>query len=372
MFGEELRSGGIGYSVLRILTIITTQFVPYGGLTTVAMNYYRRLDHSKYRMDFASTNDAPEGLKQELEVNGDSYHRLPGRKNLIQYYNALKRICCSYNIVHVHANSATATIELKAAQAAGVEKRIIHIHNTTCSHMVIHKALKPIFNRTYTDAIACSKAAGEWIFPQEKYLVLNNAIDLERYSFSEENRHVVREELGLEDAFVVGHVGKMTYQKNHEFLVRTFAKLHAQDSNTKLLLVGGGELRTGVESLAEQLGIADCVVFTGMVNAAERYLSAMDCFVFPSRWEGLPLSIMEAQANGLKCIVSDKVTKEVDIAHQLVFLPINNNEDEWAYKIIESLSYQRKDASDVLSQSLRRNGFDIRSNVRELETIYSE
>lgn len=354
----------------RILTVITTQFVPYGGLTTVAMNYYRQLDHSKFRMDFASTNDAPEGLKQELEANGDSYHKLPGRKKLFQYYAALKKLCRSYDIVHVHANSATATIELKAAQAAGVTKRIIHIHNTTCSHMAIHKALKPIFDRTYTDAIACSKAAGEWIFQDGTYLVLNNAIDLKRYGFSEENRQKVRSELGIGEELVVGHVGKMVYQKNHEFLIRVFARVHERIPDAKLLLVGDGELRKDIESQVDQLGLDGTVIFTGMVNAAERYFSAMDVFAFPSRWEGLPLSLLEAQANGLECIVSEKVTKEVNITGSIPFLKIID-ETEWVAVIVRSSFKDRKIMSMENCSRLRENNYDVLTNTQKLVKLYS-
>ena len=355
----------------RILTIITTQFVPYGGLTTVAMNYYRHLDHKQFQMDFASTNDAPEGLKQELKVNKDTYHVLPGRKRILMYYKALKALCRSYDIVHIHANSATATIELKAAKAAGVKKRIIHIHNTTCSHMEVHKLLKPIFDKTYTDAIACSKAAGEWIFPDGRYLVLNNAIDLERYAFSEANRVEVREQLGINDSTVViGHVGKIITQKNHKFLVQCFYRVHEKVSDSKLLLIGDGELREEIEQLVSAFGLTDSVIFTGMVNASEKYLSAMDCFVFPSIWEGLPLSVLEAQANGLPCILSDNVTREVNVTHNLVFLSIKKNQDFWAEKIMHSFIRDRKEASLRNRNLLSVEGYDIEKNVSDLEEIY--
>lgn len=358
----------------KILTVITTQFVPYGGLTTVAMNYYLHIDHTRFKMDFASTNDAPEELQQKLRQNGNVYYKLPTRKKLMQYYSVLKKLCRSYDVVHIHANSATATLELSAAKAAGVKKRIIHIHNTTCSHMVVHRMLKPIFDKTYTDAIACSKAAGEWIFPSGKYLVLNNAIDLDRYAFSEENRQDVREELGLKDALVVGHVGKMVYQKNHEFLINVFAKLHVQEPNSKLLLVGDGELRNNIESQIEQLGLTDAVVLIGMVNSAERYLSAMDCFVFPSRWEGLPLSVLEAQVNGLTCVVSDKVTREVGLTDSIYFLPIDRNEEKltekWACAISNQRSISRNSQSSQNCEAVGAAGFDIRLNVSRLEEVY--
>ena len=354
----------------RILIVITTQFVPYGGLTTVAMNYYRQIDHKKFKMDFASTNVAQEGLHQELASNGDAYYRLPRRINLVQYYIALKELCHTYDIVHVHANSATATVELKAAEAAGVKKRIIHIHNTTCSHMRLHKALKPVFDRTYTDAIACSKAAGEWIFPENNFLILNNAIDLCRYGFSEKNRQIVRSELGIGDELVIGHVGKMVYQKNHEFLIRVFAKLHVKTPDAKLLLVGDGVLRKDIESQVDHLGLGSEVIFTGMVNAAERYLSAMDVFVFPSRWEGLPLSIMEAQANGLKCIVSEKVTKEVNITGTIPFLNIND-ENKWITEIINSTYKNRKTMSIDNCLHLRENNYDILTNTQKLVDLYT-
>lgn len=355
----------------KILIVITTQFVPYGGLTTVAMNYYRHLDHSKFEMDFASTNDAPEGLQQELKANGSAYYKLPMREKFIQYYSALNRLCRSYDVVHVHANSATATLELRAAKAAGVKRRIIHIHNTTCSHMVVHRVLKPLFDKTYTDAIACSKAAGEWIFPAGKYMVLNNAIDLGRYAFSEIARSDVRKQLGIDsETIVIGHVGKIIKQKNHAFLLRCFARVHEMNPRCKLLLIGDGELRKEIEQQARELGVITNIIFTGMVNTSEKYLSAMDCFVFPSLWEGLPLSVLEAQANGLPCVVSDKVTKEVDITHNLVFLSIEEDEEIWVHKILLSTNVNRKTASEYNCKLLQNEGFDIRNNIRNLEAIY--
>ena len=357
----------------KILVIITTKFVPYGGLTTVAMNYYRHIDHSNFKMDFASTNKAPEILENELKKNGDSYYRLPPRKKIVRYCTELKKLCAGYDAVHIHANSATATFELLAAKNAGVRKRIIHIHNTTCTHMTVHRILKPAFDRLYTDAVACSKAAGEWMFPENKYIVLNNAIDLGRYAYSEDNRVKIRNELGIGDVFVVGHVGKITAQKNHQFLIRCFAGVHYHLPDSKLLLVGDGDLKTETEEQVKRLKLTDNVIFTGMVNASESYLSAMDCFAFPSRWEGLPLSVVEAQANGLKCIVSDKVTEEVNVASELTFLPIEEEcEAEWVKHILSSMDYDRKSSSKQMIRSLRDNHYDICDNAEALERIYTE
>ena len=296
----------------RILVIITTSMVPYGGLATVALNYYRNIDQTEYHMDFASTNVLPEILDVELKKNGSKYYQLPNRiHQLPTYISTLKKICGNYDVIHVHGNSATTAIELLAAKMADVSKRIVHIHNTHTDHILVHNLLKPFFNKLYTDAIACSKMAGEWIF--SKYAVLNNAIELSKYSYNDTNRRMIRRKYGISDNdFVIGHVGKLVAQKNHTFLLDIFSSFR-ESMPSKLMIVGDGVLRNNIEEQAKNMNIEDDVIFCGMTSDASPYYSSFDCFVFPSLFEGLPLSVLEAQANGLKCVVSQTVTSEVDM-----------------------------------------------------------
>lgn len=300
---------------MKILTVITTAFVPYGGLTTVAMNYYRNIDRSIFKIDFASTNTCSDGLTEELRESGSMYYKLPNRTRTPFFYmKELYKICKGYDVIHIHGNSATTVLELIPAKCAGIKKRIVHIHNTKSDHHLAHRFLYPLMRRLMTDAVACSKASGEWIFRDVYYTVLNNAIELNRYNYSDEFRNSVRKEYGIErDALVIGHVGKLVEQKNHLFLIDVFKKITEKNERANLLLVGDGVMRKALEEKIKSLGIDTKVFFAGMQENSSRFLSAMDIIAFPSLWEGLPLSLLEAQANGLPCIASDVITPDVNM-----------------------------------------------------------
>ena len=356
--------------VKKILVIITTGMSPYGGLTTVAMNYYRQLDFSCYEVDFVSSNVLNSDLETELQEHNSHYFQIKNRNSKpLAYFLTLSKLCRGYDVVHVHANSATATIELLAAKNAGVKKRIIHIHNTTCTHKIVHRILKPVFDKCYTDALACSKAAGEWIFPKGKFVVLNNAIDLEMYSYSVQNRHKIREKYCIGDELLIGNVGKLIEQKNHLFALQVFKEVLKSYPTAKFMIVGGGILESSLREKATELGIADRVIFCGMTNSAVPYLSAFDVVLFPSLWEGLPLSLIEAQANGLKCIISDSITSEVDMGG-VVSLSLESDLHIWSEALIKSYRKDRETFCSIYHSNMIDKGFDIRENAKKIEEIY--
>ena len=356
----------------KVLVIITTEMRSYGGLATVALNYYRKIDKEKIKMDFLSTNNISNDLRGEFVHNNSEYFMLKGRNsNPIKYFRLLTSICKGYDIVHIHSNSATATVELLAAKIAKVPKRIIHIHNTTCTHIIAHKLLKPIFMRCYTDAIACSRKAGEWIFEDKKFCVLNNAIDLEKYSYNIEDRKNIRGKYSLAEQFIIGHVGKMVEQKNHMFILNVFEIILQKCSDARLILVGDGELFDKIKQSAEEKGIANNIIFCGMVDNAKMYYSAFDCMIFPSLWEGLPLSLLEAQASGLSCVSSDLVTEEVNMGG-VIRLSLESQIEKWADTVLEKKTDEKnRIKNQLMFQKIMKNkGFDIKTNVINLEKIY--
>ena len=211
----------------RILVIITTAFTATGGLASVMLNYYRSLDKKGVQIDFASTNTITPDLNDEIQKNGSKYYQLPQRKNIIRYWKAVKCLSRNYDVVHLHANSSTAVIELSAAKAAGVVKRIHHNHTSKTQHPVINALLHPFFMHSYTDAIACSQLAGDWLFGKNNYKILRNAINIAKFEYNNEARVLIRNEFGIkEEDFVVGHIGKFMDAKNHEFLIKVFAEYH--------------------------------------------------------------------------------------------------------------------------------------------------
>ena len=220
----------------KILVIITTDFVPFGGLTTVMMNYYRKINKDFFQIDFASTNsDIDKNLISELENNASRYYCLGNRKKRpISYAVRLNRLLRnnSYDIVHINSNSATAFIELYIASKSGIAKRIVHNHTSKCNHIWVHKLLFPFFKNAYTDAIACSKKAGEWIFLNDNYTILNNGIDTEKYRYNSNRRSEIRALYKIEeDCVLIGHLGKIYEPKNHVFLIDIFYQYHILNPN---------------------------------------------------------------------------------------------------------------------------------------------
>ena len=362
--------------MVKILVIITTAMVPYGGLASVMMNLYRKIDKKKFQIDFASTNEIlDEKLYNELEANGSKYYPLGNRKRaLLGYINKLSYVIREgkYDVVHVNSNSATALIELEIAKKHGVGKRIVHNHTSICDHKMLHKICYPFFRKSYTDAIACSIKAGKWIFEDGKFQIVNNGIDTERYRFSDIYRTQIRTRYSIsESTIVLGHVGKIYKPKNHPFLIDIFSSYHKRNPDSRLLLVGDGVMRKEIEERVLSLGLNEVVIFAGMQRDPEKYLSAMDAFVFPSIWEGMPLSMIEAQASGIPCIASNTIDKGVVVTDYVKRLEIDKGEQVWVEELMNISKIDRNKSSDANIQKIIQAGYDANINAHQLETIYN-
>ena len=222
-----------------------------------------------------------------------------------------------------------------------------------------------------TDYCACSVVAGEWKYPKaivdHKLKVLKNGVDLEKFAFNEETKCEIRKKLAIpEDAFVLGHVGRFSYQKNHEYLIRIFAEVRKRNEHAVLMLIGDGENKPDVKKQIEELHLTDSVRFCGLVNNVNDYMQAMDVFVLPSRYEGLPIVGVEAQAAGLPVITSVNVSEELEISDLVTFLELKEDVSEWADKI---LSYEGKAREDA-SEQIRSHGYDVQFTADEIEKMY--
>ena len=354
--------------VERVLVVSTTN-LGFNGITSVIMNYYRNIDRKKIQFDFAIGEEIHESIISEIESLGGKIYILPSRKKkTILFLRELKRITIKnkYRIVHVHGNSGTMYFDIHALKKAGVPVRIAHSHNSTCNHKLIHKILKNKLNKETTTAIACSKLAGEWLFNKD-YTVLNNGIDIDRFLFNEEVRNNYRKKMNLEDKFVIGHIGHFSYQKNHEFLLNIFKEVHQRDKSSILILIGDGSLRGDIEKQISDLNLNDSVILLGKRQDAAELMKAMDVFVFPSRFEGLPVVLVEAQAAGLNCIVSDAITKESQITGRLNYLSLDSKYDLWADEILKYTEvYKRDDVKELIINS----NYNIKNETRKLEQIY--
>ena len=353
---------------IRILHVVT--YMGRGGLETMLMNYYRSIDRTKVQFDFLTHRDFEADYDAEILALGGKIYHLPNLNPFSRgYLTALDRFFAEhpeYRIVHSHLD-CMAGIPLKYAKKHGVPVRIAHAHNSNQPRDVKYP-LKLIYKRGIgkhaTLLFACSAEAGRWMFGTDGFRVLNNAIDAGRYAYRSDVREAVRRELGLpEDALVVGHVGRFDPQKNHSFLVEIFSKM---PGDAQLLLVGDGVLRPDAGRQAEALGVRDRIIFAGVRPDVERLLQAMDVFLFPSLFEGLPVSIIEAQAAGLPCLISDKVPIECKKTDLVTQLPLDAGAAEWAEAVLAAAKTPRE---DTLTQ-LRDAGFDIQANADWLADFY--
>lgn len=357
----------------RVLAIITTRFEETGGLTAVMMNYYRFIDHTSIHIDISSSNKCKKTLFNELEKNGDRYYQLPRRTHILAYWIALWKIAKNYDVVHIHANSQTAAIETTAAKCAGVKKILVHNHTSRPQHAWIGKLVGPIYHATYTDAIACSIPAGEWLFKKGHYKVLKNAIDVDKFAFCPEIRTKYRKELGLnDDEFVIGHIGKFMDAKNHPFLIRIFAEYQKLNAKSKLLLIGDGDLRPTVENVIKETGVQKNVILAGLRPDIPQLIQAFDIFIFPSIYEGLPLTILEAQSSGLTCLMSSNITNEVHIAENNYVLDLEKGTVYWAREIFNLDCPDRMQQSINNRRAFSKAGYNIKTEAKHLQNIYLE
>lgn len=344
-----------------------------GGLETMLMNYYRNIDRSKVQFDFLVHRDFEADYDKEiLSLGGKIYHI----SRLIPWSKSYKKELCrfftehpEYKIVHVHQDCLS-SVALQCAEKCGVPVRIAHSHNSNQDKNLKYPIKKYYMKKIpdyATDLFACGKEAGKWMFGNHEFRVLPNAIDTSRYIFTESIRNEVRKELSIADEFVIGHIGRFNPQKNHDFLIDIFSQIKKQKSNAKLLLVGDGDEISNIKNKVQKLQLNNSVIFTGVRTDVNRLLQAMDVFVFPSLYEGFPVTMVEAQASGIPCIISDKVPDECIITEGLVDVKsLSDSSEKWAECILSKKEVKRRNVSDDIIKS----GFDIKSAAKWLEEFY--
>lgn len=362
---------------IRILHVLGT--LNRGGAETMVMNIYRNIDSSKVQFDFiVHTNNKCDYCDEIVKLGGKIYNipRYTGR-NHFKYkraWNDFFNNHSEYKIIHGHMRS-TAAIYLNIAKKHGLVA-IAHSHSTASRGNKIEQVVKTIIQfpiRYISDYLfACSDEAGKWLFGKRairgnNYKIIKNAIDFDKYIFNESTRNEVRRNLGIEDKFVIGHVGSFTHPKNHKFLINLFYKIQIKNNNSVLLLVGDGELRMQIEKQIKSLGINDKVILTGVVENVNDYLQAMDVFAFPSIFEGLGIATIEAQVSGLPCIISDVVPREICITNLVKFIDIKLPHQVW---IDEILGFSNSQRENFLEHGFRKEEYDIEKVSKDLELMY--
>lgn len=361
---------------MKILNIMTSG-LRTEGIATTQLVFMRKLDKSKIEMNIAAVHDNDPYVISEFEKIGCHVVIFPDRtQNTFRYfvdlYNELKR--GKYDIVHVHGSSALLAVDLMAAKFAGVPVRIAHSRNTRCNNVKIDRFLRPVFYKAYTDAMACGEEAGKWLFKNRDFKVMHNGKDFNDFCFSMKLREQERKRLGLEDKLVFGHVGRFNEQKNHKYLIDVFYRILQMRENAVLYLIGDGHLSAEIHKYVKELEIEDKVIFAGSVSDVSQRLQAMDFMIFPSLFEGLPNVVLEWQAEGLPCLISDTITRECAPSDLVEFLSLESGAQVWADRALRMLdSYQnREENAKKATAALKRAGFDIEHNAQELAEVYDK
>lgn len=353
-----------------------------GGIEAFVMNYYRELSADGITFDFLCMHDQIAYAK-EINTLGGSVFYVPNiKKNYFGYVKEYKKILKTekYDVVHVNMLSAANIVPLRIAKQLGVKKIIAHAHSTSTQGCV-RKLLNDINRSKIGDyaniRFACSKNAGEWFFNKEvdtenEIFIIHNAISIEKFQFSKKKREEYRKKLGFHDDFVIGHVGRFAYEKNQEGVLNIFRAVLKKIPNAKLCFVGGGSGQHYIKELAEKYGLIDKICFAGVCDDVENYLSAMDLFILPSFYEGLPFTVIEAQANGLPCVLSDVITDEaIVLKNRVKKCSLQASLEEWADTVFFLKDYGREDMS-VIRHDFEEMHFDIKKEADRLKKIYQE
>lgn len=358
-----------------------------GGQTQYILNSWKHIDKEKFQFDFL-TFDSQIGFADELKKQGCQIFYMPCRpqENIAYFRETLVSVLKKgYDTLHIGTGYWNGFEIEEIAKEYGVPQVIIHAHSSgyqkAANEMekkqgqTVHYEMRKLLKEDMaTDFVACSREAAEWIFgdriPRNKIKIMPNAIDTSRFAFSLEKRKEVRAQLGLEDKFVIGHVGRIELVKNHEFLIRVFSEIVKIVPEAALVLVGDGKLREKVEGQIRDQNLQENVKVLGKRDDTDRILQAMDVYLLPSLFEGFPISLVEAQTAGLPCIVSDLVTKEAAVTMLVSYCPLTIG--AWTNKLngIYELWKREKGMRRSMCKQMIDARYEIRNQVKELEKLY--
>lgn len=371
--------------VLQVLTIMNL-----GGAETMIMNYYRHVDRTKIQFDFLLHREERGFFDDEIESFGGKIYRMPpiAPQNYFKYKKKLNAFFDkhpNYKIVHSHLN-ALSSIILGVAKNKNVSTRIAHSHlaveatvfqnifkkNTDIKATIkdsIQSLIRQKVKKVATHYFACGEKAGDWLYGKnnkQNVTVINNAIDASLFTYNLVKSEHIKKALNLTGKKIIGHIGRFNEQKNHFFLLKIFYEVYKHNNDCVLVLVGDGNLKPKIEKEVANLGIQKNVYFLGLRKDIPQILQSFDLFLFPSLYEGLPVTAVEAQASGLKIVTSTTVTKEVNITGLVTYVSLETPETEWANIVINNLNYERKNTLN----KIKTGGYDIYENAKNLQNFY--
>lgn len=353
-----------------------------GGTQSFVMELYRQMDRNKIQFDFVIFPNQRElpYYKAIIEMGGKVYesprYNVANHFLFYHWWNKFYNEHSEYHVLHSHIRGS-ASVVLPIAKKHKVIT-IVHSHSTSNGKGIaaIVKNIMQFPIRYQADYLfACSDKAGVWLYGKQavkksNYRMIPNGVDLKRFEFNEDKRREMRQRLEIgENDFVIGHLGRFSEPKNHKFLIEIFAKYHEKNLNCRLLMVGDGGLYESIKMECTKMGISDSVIMPGNCNDAENYYQAMDVFVFPSLWEGLPVSVVEAQANGLPCGLSDTITKDINLTDLVSYLPLEDKQ-VWVEFLKNKKEMKRSKLSDENRFKLQL--FDSATVAEKMQKFYME
>ena len=357
-----------------------------GGVESFIMNYYRHIDREEIQFDFLCNTLSKVAYEDELlTLGGRVFHITSRRQNPVKYKKEIlgifKAHASEWSAVWINLNNLANIDYLKIAKGFGINKRIIHSHNSQNMdgsfnyRGILHHFNKCFVGKYATDFWACSEDAARWFYSGEakkNAVIIHNAIDVERMAFDSAKRDAIRKTHGWEDLYVIGNVGRLQFQKNQSFSLDVFKHYHAEHPNSVLVFVGQGEDEQILRKKAGALGLSDCVFFAGVQHDIQAWLSSFDLFLFPSRFEGLSISAMEAQANGVPVLASKGVIPdEVRINDNFSFFDLDRGAEAWSEKIAEMTRLERE-AFDAIKARFQAKGYDIKTEAKKLEELLAK
>lgn len=359
----------------RLLCIVNT--INVGGAETFLMKIYRALDKTKYQMDFYCMSLEKGYYEKEIkDLGGKVYYAVPKSKNWIKSFFTLKNVVKEnkYECVMRVSQHSLAAVDLIAAKMGGAKTLVQRSSNSNTASKVgrlLHDVFKWLPMTIPNIKIAPSTEAAEHTFgknciSKEDAFIVRNAIPLEKFLFNQDKRYEVQKEFKIEGKFVVGHVGRFDTQKNHNYLIDVFSEIVKRHNNSVLLLTGKGPLENDIRKKIEALNLTDKVLFTGVRSDVPDIMMAMDVFIFPSFYEGMPNTVIEAQGTGLPCLISDTITRESDITGNVKYLSINDSAKGWAERAVYYLEgYERGN----VQKEFVEKGYDITSESEQLMRV---
>lgn len=348
-----------------------------GGIESFFLTYYRRLDKKKFHFDFVTIFQKI-AFQEEFEKDGCQIYSLPNvKKHPYRYQKELRKLMREnhYDVVHVHMLSAANILPLKIAKSLKVEKIIAHSHNSDIPKGMARKLLHQKNQKkigTYANVlVACSKKAGDWLFGKDaSYTILHNAVEVEKFAYQEDYRKKIREDLKIGDSYLIGHIGRFCEQKNQEFIIEILKMCSDENKNIKLLMIGNGKDKEKIKQKVKSYDLEDKVLMLDNTLDVHQYYSAFDLFIMPSKFEGLVIVGVEAQANGLPVLFSDTISKEIQANDNVEFLGIDDA-TVWKERIL-SLEKQGKKNRHFEREKFQNAGYDIDTQAKNLERIYEE